>query len=95
MAQQCHAWCSCYVKAYGFGFGFTPHPEFCKTFGQHQRHMDMAYPKSATQRTQMKEMKWLSSAMLGVLAANKLGFGLALTEICQTFCKQPFQDHMA
>jgi hypothetical protein len=26
----------------------------------------------------MEEMKWFSSAMLGVLAVNKLGFGLAL-----------------
>ena len=26
----------------------------------------------------MEEMKWFSSAMLGVLAANNLGFGLAL-----------------
>jgi hypothetical protein len=31
-------------------------------------------------------MKWFSSAMLGVLAANNLGYGLApLAEICQTF----------
>jgi hypothetical protein len=33
----------------------------------------------------MEEMKWFSSAMLGVMAANNLGFGLALAEICQTF----------
>jgi hypothetical protein len=33
----------------------------------------------------MKEMKWSSSGLLGVLAANNLGFGLALAEICQTF----------
>jgi hypothetical protein len=32
----------------------------------------------------MEEMKWFSSAMLGVVAANYLGFGLALAEICQT-----------
>jgi hypothetical protein len=35
----------------------------------------------------MEEMKWFSSAsdMLGALAANILGFGLALAEICPTF----------
>jgi hypothetical protein len=34
----------------------------------------------------MEEMKWSSSGYLAVLAANNLGFGfgLALTEICQT-----------
>jgi hypothetical protein len=35
----------------------------------------------------MDEMKWFSSAMLGVLA-QKLGFGLALAEICQTLGQQ-------
>jgi hypothetical protein len=29
-------------------------------------------------------MKWFSSAMLGVLAANNLGIGLVLAEIYQT-----------
>jgi hypothetical protein len=35
----------------------------------------------------MEEMKWFSSAMLGALAANNLGFGLALLGIgiFQTF----------
>ena len=33
----------------------------------------------------MEEMKWSSSGFLGVVAANYLGFGLALAEICQTF----------
>jgi hypothetical protein len=34
----------------------------------------------------MEEMKWVSSAMLSMLAANNLGFHLmALAEICQTF----------
>jgi hypothetical protein len=33
----------------------------------------------------MEEMKWFSSALHGVLAANNLGFGLDLAEICQTF----------
>jgi hypothetical protein len=33
----------------------------------------------------MEEMKWSSSSMLGVLAANNLGFGLGLSEFCQTF----------
>jgi hypothetical protein len=31
-----------------------------------------------THWTHVKEMKWFSSAMLGVLAANNLGFGWAL-----------------
>jgi hypothetical protein len=37
----------------------------------------------------MEEMKWSSKSLLGVLAANNLGFGLALAEIenCQTFGK--------
>jgi HD-like signal output (HDOD) protein len=30
-------------------------------------------------------MKWFSSDMLGMLAANNLVFGLALDKICQTF----------
>ena len=33
----------------------------------------------------MEEMKWSSSAMLCILGANNLGFGLALAGICQTF----------
>ena len=33
----------------------------------------------------MEEMEWFSSALLGVKAANNLGFGLALAGICQTF----------
>jgi hypothetical protein len=35
----------------------------------------------------MKEMKWFSSAMLDVLAANNLGFGLMalIAKICLTF----------
>ena len=37
-----------------------------------------------THWTHMEEMKWFSSGFLGVLAANNLGFGLALAEICQT-----------
>jgi hypothetical protein len=36
----------------------------------------------------MEEMKWFSSAMLGVLTANNLGIGLALAEICQMFCQR-------
>jgi hypothetical protein len=36
----------------------------------------------------MEQMKWFSSAMLGVLAVNKLGFGLSLAQICQTFGKR-------
>jgi hypothetical protein len=30
-------------------------------------------------------MIWSSKSLLGVLAANNLGSGLALAEICQTF----------
>ena len=33
----------------------------------------------------MEEMKWSSSGFPACLASNNLGFGLALTEICQTF----------
>jgi hypothetical protein len=34
----------------------------------------------------MEEVKWFSSAMLGVLAENNLGFGLAvMAGICQAF----------
>jgi hypothetical protein len=35
----------------------------------------------------MEEMKWSSKSLLGVLAANNLGFGLTLAENCQTFGK--------
>jgi hypothetical protein len=35
----------------------------------------------------MEEMKWSNSGLLGVLAANKLDFGLMLHEICQPFGK--------
>ena len=38
-----------------------------------------------THWTHMEEVKWSSSGLLGVLAANNLGFCLALAEICQTF----------
>jgi hypothetical protein len=38
--------------------------------------------------THPEEMKWFSSAMLGVLTANNLGIGLALAEICQMFCQR-------
>ena len=49
-----------------------------------------------THWTHMEEMKWFSSAMLDVLAANVLGFGLALLpEICQTFGKRQCQTDMA
>jgi hypothetical protein len=36
----------------------------------------------------MEEMKRSSSGFLAVLAANNLGFCLALVEICQTFVQQ-------
>jgi hypothetical protein len=39
-------------------------------------------------------MRQFSSAMLGVLALNNLGFGLALAQICQTFGKQKCQGDM-
>jgi hypothetical protein len=44
----------------------------------------------------MEEMKWSSSGLLGVLAANNhgFGFGLALAEICQTFGQQQCQEGM-
>ena len=37
-----------------------------------------------THWTHMEDMKWSSSGLLGVLAANNIGFGLALPELCQT-----------
>jgi hypothetical protein len=40
----------------------------------------------------MEEMKWSSSGYLGVLAANKVVFGLGVAEICQTFCQQQYQE---
>jgi hypothetical protein len=44
----------------------------------------------------MEEKKWFSSsALLGVLAANNLGFGLALAEISQTFGQQQCNSDMA
>ena len=41
-----------------------------------------------TYLTHMEEMECFSSGLLGVLAANNLGFGLALAEIRQTFGQQ-------
>jgi hypothetical protein len=42
----------------------------------------------------MEEMKWFGSTTVGVLAANNLGFGLALAGICLPFGKQQCQgDH--
>jgi hypothetical protein len=44
----------------------------------------------------MEEMKkWSSSAYLGVMAANNLGFGLALAGICHTFGQQQCQEDMS
>ncbi len=43
----------------------------------------------------MEEIKWSSSGFLHVLAANILGFGLALAEICQTFGQRQCQEGMA
>jgi hypothetical protein len=45
----------------------------------------------------MEEMKWFNRTMLGVLAANNLGFGLmALAEIlCQTFGQRKCHQDMA
>ena len=40
----------------------------------------------------MEEMECFSSGLLGVLAANNLGFGLALAEICQTFGQRQCHD---
>ena len=45
--------------------------------------------------THMEDMKWFSSALLGVLAANSLGFGLALAETRKTpFGQQQCQGKM-
>jgi hypothetical protein len=43
----------------------------------------------------MEKMKWSSKSLLGVLAANNLGFGLALEKIGQTFGQQQINDGMA
>ena len=47
-----------------------------------------------THWTHVEEMKGFSSVMLGVLAANNLGFGLALAEICQIFGRRQCQEGM-
>jgi hypothetical protein len=48
-------------------------------------HTEPSKPCSIIHWTNMEEMKWLSGARLGVLAANKLGLSLDLAEIFQTF----------
>jgi hypothetical protein len=48
-----------------------------------------------THCTNIDEVKLFSSAMLGVLALNNIGFGLALAEICQYFGQQKFQGGIA
>ena len=57
-------------------------------------HTQPSYHDNITHWTHMDEMKWSSSGFLGVLAANNLGFGLALAEICQTFGQQLCQETM-
>jgi hypothetical protein len=71
--------------------------EICQTFGYLQCQGDMGHGMSKishtepsqhfniTHWTHMEEIKWFGSVLLGVLAANNLGFCLALAEICQTF----------
>ena len=82
------------LPASNLGFGLAL-AEICQTFGQRQCQEGMTCPNSAphslhkhgniTQWTHMEEMKWPCNGMLGGLAANNLGLGLALAEICQTF----------
>ena len=48
-------------------------------------HTEFSQQCNITHWTHMEEMKWFSSALLGVLAARNLGFGMALAEICLTF----------
>ena len=44
----------------------------------------------------MEEMKWSSSGFLGVLAANKLGFGLALRlKSAKLFGQRQYQDEFS
>jgi hypothetical protein len=50
-------------------------------------HTEPSHHCTITHWTHMEEMKWFSSSVLGVLTANNLGIGLALAEICQTFCQ--------
>ena len=58
-------------------------------------HTEPSQHCNITHWTHMEEMKWFSSAMLDVLAANVLGFGLALLpEICQTFGKRQWHSVM-
>jgi hypothetical protein len=53
-------------------------------------HTEPSQHFNSTHWSHMKQMKWFSRAMLGVLAVNKLGFGFgfALAEICQTFVQR-------
>jgi hypothetical protein len=48
-------------------------------------HTKPSQHSTITHWTHTEEMKWFISAVLVVLTANNLGFGLALAEICQTF----------
>ena len=82
------------LAANNIGFGLAL-PELCQTFGKatvprghDMSKISLGEPSqhgNITHWTHMEDMKWSSSGLLGVLAANSLGFGLALPEICQTF----------
>ena len=84
----------CVLGANNLGFGLAL-AEICQTFRPvtvPQEHcvskISLTEPSqhcNITHWTQMEEMKWFSSVILGLLGANNLGFGLALAEICQTF----------
>ena len=81
------------LAANNLGFGLAL-AENCQTFGQPQSIEGHGMSKiSHTEPSQhciifhwihMEKMKWFSSSLLGVLAANNLGFGLVLAENCQT-----------
>jgi hypothetical protein len=78
MVQQCHAWCADFKQPW-FCLAVA---EICQTFlptAVPRRHgmpnISQTEPSqhcNITHWTHMEEMKWFSSAMLGVLAANNL-----------------------
>ena len=83
------------LAANNLGFGLAA-AEICLTFRPAALQLGHSMPKvshtepssqhcNITHWTYMEEMKWFSSASHHVLAANNLGFGLAVAEIYQNF----------
>ena len=98
MVQQCFHWCDGCKQPWFWLGSVQILPNFCpatepRRHGMSKiRHAEPSQHVNITHWTHMEGMKWSSSGFIGVLAANNLGFGLALAEICQTFGQRQCHD---